>query len=41
MPSDQTHSEYKIRLGSSIWYVLKDLRKSNVLYPLIYTRTSA
>ena len=41
MPSDQIHSEYKIRLGSSIWYVLIVLRKSNILYPLTHTRTSA
>ena len=32
-PCDYTHSEYKIRLGSSIWYVLKVLPESNILYP--------
>ena len=37
MLSDYTHSEYKIRLGSSIWYVLKVFRKINILYPLIHT----
>ena len=41
MPSYQIHSEYKIRLGSSIWYVLKVFRKSNILYSLIHRGTSA
>ena len=41
MPSYQIQSEYKICLGSSIWYVLKVFRKSNILYSLIHRRTSA
>ena len=41
MPSYQIHSEYKICLRSSIWYVLKVFRKSNILYSLIHRRMSA